>query len=194
MGRENESVKFRIKHEDSRLLVAVAISAVFFMFCLMFGAMFRETEGSKIWAVPVLVISMVAMFFLGVLYLVHMLLGATIRVGDDEVTIRTTFGKKKIAIKDISSVYVDHFHRNRRRRREYRLRMRLYSFSHKPLELTDNASEINGIVGFITGERTQLMDVNIPLYQAYELIKEKVDALKPQEPEALEEEEEELTF
>ena len=112
MGRENESVKFRIKHEDSRLLVAVAISAVFFMFCLMFGAMFRETEGSKIWAVPVLVISMVAMFFLGVIYLVHMIVGATIRVGDDEVTIRTTFGKKKIAIKDISSVYVDHFHRN----------------------------------------------------------------------------------
>ena len=194
MGIENESNKFRIKHEDKRLLIAVAISAVFFMFCLMFGAMFRETEGSKIWAVPLLVISMVAMFFLGVLYLVHMLLGATIRVGDDEVTIRTTFGKKKIAIKDISSVYVDHFHRNRRHRREYRLRMRLYSFSQKPLELTDNASEINGLVGFVTGERTERMDVNIPLYQAYELIKEKVDALKPRKETPDEIEEEELTF
>lgn len=189
MKKENGGVKFRIKHEDSRLLIAVAVSAVFFAFCLMFGAGFREVEGSRIWAVPLLVISTVAMFLLGAVYLLHMGLGATILVGEDMVTIRTTFGKKKIALKDISNVYVDHFHRNRRRRREYRLRMRLYSFSHKPIVLTDNASELNGLLGFITGERTQRMDLDIPLYQAYALIKEKVDALRPEKDTLAEEKE-----
>ena len=39
--------------------------------------------------------------------------------------------------------------------------------SGKKIVLTDNASEVNGIAGFVTGERDEKPDEEIPLCQAY---------------------------
>jgi len=53
---------------------------------------------------------------------------------------------------------------------EYRKKMTVILKSGKNIVLTDNASVVNGLSGFITGERDRLSDSAIPLYQAYEQI------------------------
>lgn len=120
-----------------------------------------------------MIASLVLTALTGILCFIDMGVGATIVISGSLITITSLLGRRKIDAKDITSVRMEDTQRHRRKSGvyvEYRKKMTKFLLSGKSVVLTDNASEVRGLVGFITGERDKKRDDDIPLVQAYEEI------------------------
>lgn len=166
MSNRSESVKFKIRHENVMAKIAIVVAILFCMITLI------------IQSFPLMIVGLVVLALSILWFVLDFIVGATIQVSDDTVTIKRLFSIKKIAISDIGAINTDEYDRRRKHRREYRLKMTMYYGSGEKLVLSDNASTTGGLVGFITGERDRRPYVDIPLYQAYMLIKEKKEQRK----------------
>ena len=166
MSNKAESRKFKLRHENMWAKIAILLAVLFCMVTLIMQA-------------TLLMIVSLVIFFLTILWFVlDLIVGASIVVSDDEVAIKRLFSNKRIAISDIGTVDTEEYTRTRRHHTEYRLKMTMFYGSGEKIVLSDNASTTGGLVGFITGERERRPYVDIPLYQASMLIKEKKEQRK----------------
>ena len=161
MTDESNRSKFRIKHEKLSIKIAIAISALVCIVTVPLGN------------VPLMIVAIGAFILFTVLFFVDKIAGATITVDDDTVTVSQLFSSKKIAISDIEHMLTADSYSRQVNRRVYRIKMTIFYRPGRKLVLSDNASTLNGIFGFVTGFRERRPLVEIPLYQAYELIEEK---------------------
>lgn len=156
-------MKYRIKHENLFLQVT-GILLTFLTFILLAVNMHSVT---LFWA---MIVSLALTVITAVLCIIDKIAGASIVIRDDTVTVTRLFGRKRIKAGDIASVSIEDITRYRRKPEphyEYRKKMTMLLVSGKKTVLTDNASEINGLIGFVTGQRDMKQDDDIPLFQAY---------------------------
>ena len=161
-------MQYKIKNENRFLYIA---TPVVFILTFLFLVMEATTHS------PVFFYCMLASLALGVIFAVLAVISHAARtkliVDEDAVTIKHLFSSKKIPVKDIVSVNIDTIKRYRRKPEihyEYKKKMTMSLLSGKNIVLYDDASMINGLVGFVTGEREQMPDYQVPLCQAYEQI------------------------
>lgn len=114
--------------------------------------------------------SMALMAITMILYFIDKAIGAVISIDDSKVVIRQLFGKRKIVLEDIEALEFDDYSRRVVRSKEYRVKLAIVYGGGRKIKLTDNASRIDGLLGFITGERKELPYHEIPLYQASKYI------------------------
>ena len=162
MNDDSFRTKFRIKHEKVSIKIVITIGILACMITVPLGN------------VPLMIAALSATILFTILYFIDKFAGATITVDDNTVKISQLFSTKTIAISDIEHMLTEDYYSRRKQRRIYRLKMTMYYRPGKKLVLTDDASQLNGIFGFVTGIREQRPSVEIPLYQAYELIQEKM--------------------
>ena len=159
-------LRYKIKNENKVLqILGVVFTFLTFIF-LAFGF------GNRImfWG---MIVCLCLTVLTAVLCFIDLFAGTVIVIEDSFVTVTRLFGRRKINIKDIDHVFIEDIVRYRRKPEihyEYRKKMTVFLRSGKTVVLTDNASVINGLSGFITGERDVLPDSAIPLCQAYEQI------------------------
>ena len=159
---------YRIKHEDKRILIVLIFFTV--MVFVSVPALILSSEidlNAWRWNIYITVASFAGMFLSMIIYFIDMALGTVIAVDDHRVILKRLLGRRTIAMEHIDDLDIDDYHRIRRHRIEYRKKMTLYLQNGKKVVLKDNASYIENIMGFILGERSQLPDEKIPLYNAY---------------------------
>ena len=162
---------FKIKHETKAVLILGLVSAL--LFCLL---IFTMTLNPPTWVLLAFIAAASAgMTATVVLYFTEQIVGTSVIVEDDTVTIKGLFGKKRIDIGDISNIDIEPYKRHRHSRStgtytEYRMRMRISVNSGKDIVLTDGATTMNGMKGFIFAKREQMPDEDVSLYKAYTVI------------------------
>ena len=114
------------------------------------------------------------LFLVMIIYFIDRAVGATIKVDDTTVTVSQLFGRKKIAIDEIEDMEIEDYFRTVIRSRVYRMKLTIFYSGGRKLVLKDNASKINGLWGFVTGEREDLPDHEVTLYQACKYIESKM--------------------
>ena len=114
------------------------------------------------------------LFLVMIIYFIDRAVGATIKVDDTTVTVSQLFGRKKIAIDEIEDMEIEDYFRTVIRSRVYRMKLTIFYSGGRKLVLKDNASKINGLWGFVTGEREDLPDQEVTLYQACKYIESKM--------------------
>lgn len=161
-------MQYKIKNENYTFYI---ISGILFFLGFLFLMITGVTH------IRIFLDCMILFFALSAVGLIcaisYLLFRTTILVTDDTVTIKHLFLRRKILVKDIVSVNIDTIERYRRKpepHHEFKKKMTISSLSGKKVVLYDDASEINGLTGFITGERDLRADCDIPLCQAYEQI------------------------
>ena len=159
-------MKFKIKHQNKVLqIIGIVFTCLTFVFIVI-----GTINVSMFWA---MIATLALTVLTAILCFIDMGVGASIKISGDTITVTGLFLRKKIDAKDIASVFMEDIVRYRRKpdiHYEYRKKMTIILNSGKSTVLTDNASEVNGIIGFITGERDRKRDDDIPLFQAYEEI------------------------
>ncbi|MCR4703499.1 MAG: hypothetical protein K5665_07560 [Saccharofermentans sp.] len=156
-------MKYKIKHEN-KVLQILGVVLTFFTFFLIVIGILNE---AMFWA---MIASLALTVIIAVLCFIDKGVGASIVIRDRTITINHLFVRKKIDVDDIDSVDMEDIKRHRRGAGvyiDYRRKMTILLNSGKKIVLTDNASEVNGIAGFVTGERDEKPDEEIPLCQAY---------------------------
>lgn len=156
-------MKYKIKHEN-KVLQILGVVLTFFTFFLIVIGILNE---AMFWA---MIASLALTVIIAVLCFIDKVVGASIVIRDRTITINHLFVRKKIDVDDIDSVDMEDIKRHRRGAGvyiDYRRKMTILLNSGKKIVLTDNASEVNGIAGFVTGERDEKPDEEIPLCQAY---------------------------
>ena len=156
-------MKYKIKHEN-KVLQILGVVLTFFTFFLIVIGILNE---AMFWA---MIASLALTVIIAVLCFIDTGVGASIVIRDRTITINHLFVRKKIDVDDIDSVDMEDIKRHRRGAGvyiDYRRKMTILLNSGKKIVLTDNASEVNGIAGFVTGERDEKPDEEIPLCQAY---------------------------
>lgn len=166
-------MEYKIKNENRVLYIIGTV-----LFLLAFCSLFAEASTHS----PFFFYCMIVLFAFALLSLILAILCNVCRtkltVSEDSVTIKNLFGKKTILLKDILAVNIDTIKRYRRKPEihyEYKKKMTINVRSGKRIVLYDDASEINGLTGFVTGDRDEMPDYRVPLCQAYERI---MDLLK----------------
>jgi len=166
MSNKAENRKFKLRHENMWAKIAIVLAVLFFMVTLIMQATL------------LMIVSLVILFLTVLWFVLDLIVGASIVVSEEEVAINRLFSSKKIRITDIGTVETEEYTRTRNHHTEYRLKMTMFYGSGEKIVLSDNASTTGGLAGFISGERDRRPYVDIPLYQAYMLIKEKKDQFK----------------
>ncbi len=157
-------MKFKIKHEQKWILFTIlAAGLLFFIFVVL----------SVKWFSRWLLMADIAIVILTMmLYFTEQLIGTSVRVGGNTVTIKYIFHKRIIAVSDISDLNIEAYQRIRRRgggaaSQEKRMRMTISLLDGKDIILTDKAEKS----GFALTEPEKLPDSEVPLYKAYTAIK-----------------------
>ena len=182
MVRENEGEVFKIRHESRGLYIALTVVMIFWaigLFCLPFS----ESDIFQSWTLWVNIASTAVLIVCALLFFIYKAAGVKVRLSEEKVTIRSLFGKRTIAYKDITSVHVERYKSIRRRRHadKYRMRLRIYGVSGRPVVLTDNATSARGLMGLL-GIFEELPDQDVPLYGVYLNLKEIIDARRQADP------------
>lgn len=167
-------MKFKIRHEFAPLMILLLVLPCLWFISLVVSPL---TYGDNlIHGIAICVCAgLLALLFLTmILYFVDKAIGAVIEVNDEAVKVSSLFLHKKIALDEIEDLEIEDYRRNVIRRIEYRMRMTITYAGGKKLVLKDNASEINGIMGFVTGERDPLPDQDVTIYQACKYIESKM--------------------
>ena len=167
---------YRIKHEDKRILVVLLILVATSIISVISLPLSR-TGDMNIWRwnIYITVASSAGMMLSLIIFFIDMALGTVISVDDHKVTLKRLLGRKTIMMEQIDDLDIDDYYRIRKRSREYRKKMTLYLHNGKKVVLKDNASYVANIMDFIIGERSQLPDERIPLYNAYKDILNRVN-------------------
>lgn len=154
-------MKFKIRHEQKWIIIAIFI-ALFLVFRLSFFL------GFTIWMllvdIAVLIISML-------LFFAEQIVGTSVLVEEDMITIKYLLNKRKIAVSEISNLNIESYKRMRRRGggafyEDYRMRMTITLYDGKRFILTDSAMKS----GFALVNPEKLPDSDVPLYMAYTVI------------------------
>ena len=162
-------MKYRIKHQTRAFQVAAMAAMCLYavLLCISFGVesmvLYRILTGALILAVV-----------LTALCLLDMLVGGTIRVEDNKVTVSHLFFRRTVSVKSIVSLITEtvEIHRNFPSDHfEYRLKMTMSVIPGNAMILTDNATAGLELFGIIFGSKDRRLDKDIPLYQAYEHIR-----------------------
>lgn len=162
---------FKIKHETKAILISGLVSTLLF-----FLLIFILTMSPPSWLLITFIIAAsTGMAATVILYFTEQILGTSIIVEDDIVTIKSLFAKKRINSSEINSIDIEPYKRHRHSKSagsytEYRMRMRISVDSGKDIVLTDNATTVNGMKGFIFAKREQMPDEDVSLYKAYTVI------------------------
>lgn len=182
MVRENENEVFKIRHESRALYIAITAAMIFWLIGL-FCIPFAERGTLLSWNLWVSIASTVVLLVCALLFFIYKAAGVKVRLGEENVTIRSIFSKRTISYRDITSVHVDRYMSIRRRRRaeKFRMRLHIYGISGKPVVLTDNATGSHGVMGLL-GIIDELPDQDVPLYGVYLHLKDIVDARRQADP------------
>ncbi len=167
-------MKFKIKDEFMPFMILCFICPVLAFFSIMVlpftysdPAVRGITLGSCVSLAALTVLAMI-------LYFVDRAVGATIDVDDTTVKVSRLFGRKKIAIDDIEDMEIEDYFRTEKHHRVYRMKLTIFYGGGRKLVLKDIASRLNGFWGFVSGEREQLPDEEVILYQACKYIESKM--------------------
>ncbi len=165
-------MSFRIRNEFFPLKVVLAVASVLWFISVMSLSLFKGVI--ELWGIAIgICIGLAALIVISlILFFIDKAMGAVITVDDRSVMIRQMFGKRKIALEDIEELDFEDYSRRVKRHKEYRIKMAIICSGGKKITLTDNASRINGLLGFVTGEREEIPYSDIPLYQAGKYIEE----------------------
>lgn len=157
-------MSYKIRHEFFPLKIVLTVAAVVFFISLIFLPVSRVNLSW--WGIDLgfCIGSMALMAITMILYFIDKAIGAVISIDDSKVVIRQLFGKRKIMLEDIEDLEFDDYSRRVVRRKEYRVKLAIVYSGGRKIKLTDNASRIDGLLGFITGEREELPYQEIPLY------------------------------
>ncbi len=168
-------MKFKIRNEFFPLKICCGVLPVLWFFSLVATTLTVENIALRGITLAICV-SLLALIFLSmILFFVDKAIGAVIEVDDTTVKVTQLFGRKKIAIKDIDDIEIEDYQRRVIRRLEYRMKMTILYGGGKKLVLTDNASEIKGILAFLTAERTPLPDQEVTVCKACKYIGSKME-------------------
>lgn len=152
---------FRIRHEKIGE-VLVLIFLFLLLTVLSFVFIIKEMQ-------LLLVCTLVLMLAVIILFILEQTVRTVIEIADHAVTVRRLFGKKRIAVSDISDVQITHYTRRRKRvHLEQRMRMTISLQNAKKLVLTDSAMMHTG--GLQLSSSAILPDEDVPLWQAYQQI------------------------
>ncbi len=165
-------MRFEIKHETKAILIITFVCVMLFYLTLFM-------------TVITIYIALVSVFFFavgivfGALYFIEQILCTVIIVEEERITIKRIYGKQRIALDDISSVDIEPYTRRRKPGRgasyiEHRMRMTIRLNNGKEIILTDKATVVDGMKGFVLGKRKKADDEDVPLYNAYQVIQAKL--------------------
>lgn len=167
-------MKFKIWHEFMPLKIFLIVLPCLWFVSLVALPFTHENTGIRGIAICVCAGLLALMFLFMILFFVDKAIGVVIDVDDTTVKVSSLFVRRKIAIDEISDMEIEDYKRNVVREMEYRMKLTIFYGSGKRLVLTDNASEINGLMGFVTGERDILPDQDVTVYQACQYIESKM--------------------
>ncbi len=167
-------MKFKIRNEYIPIKILLIVLPILWFISLI--GLPLAHGNVRLWGIAIGVCAgLLALLFLTLIpYFVDKAIGAVIEVDDTTVKVSSLFLRKKILIDEIEDMETEEYRRTVIHHTEYRMKLIIIYGGGKKLILKDNASEIKGIVGFLTGERTPLPYQEIPVYQAYIYIKSKM--------------------
>ena len=160
--------KYKIKHEDKRITIALIVCVALFFLSSMALAVTRVINPT-VWGLNLYmtVASLAGMFLSLILWFIDSAVGTLVCVDDEKIVLKRLLGRKTIPMDLIEDLEIDDYYRRRKRHIEYRKKMILYLNNGKEVVLKDNASYVKDLLHFLISERSQLPDEKIPLYNAF---------------------------
>lgn len=157
-------MKFKIRHEQKWIITSLLICGLLYFLLLL-----SLLIGFPVW---LLYVNTIAVTVLMLLYFLEQIVGTTVIVEADAVTIKYILCKRRIDTADISNLDIESYKRMRRRGGgafypDYRMRMTFTLSGGKKVVLTDKAT--NSGLALVNPEK--LSDSEVPLYMAYTVIK-----------------------
>ncbi|MCQ2417574.1 MAG: hypothetical protein MJ071_07160 [Oscillospiraceae bacterium] len=166
---------FKIKHEQKWIfIVGFASMGLFFL---------------PLFIAPVIPFLSVFSFLGGIsgflifpiFYVLERSIGTTLKIENDTLSIHYFLKKTTIPLSDINTLHIEEYRRRRNRRRggrdsDYRVRMTIYLYSGEEIILTDDATTVNGVFGFIFGIMAPRPLEEVALYQAYSYLQSKLQS------------------
>ena len=169
-------MKFKIRNEFMPIIISVGIISGLFAISLFIMPFTLVSDNLVVRGAGTFSCAglLALLFLVMIVYFIDRAVGATIKVDDTTVTVSQLFGRKKIAIDEIEDMEIEDYFRTVIRSRVYRMKLTIFYSGGRKLVLKDNASRINGLWGFVTGEREDLPDQEVTLYQACKYIESKM--------------------
>ena len=169
-------MKFKIRNEFMPIIISIGIISGLFAISLFILPFTQVSDNLVVRGAGTFSCAglLALLFLVMIVYFIDRAVGATIKVDDTTVTVSQLFGRKKIAIDEIEDMEIEDYFRREIRRRVYRMKLTIYYSGGRKLVLKDNASKINGLWGFVTGEREELPYQEVTLYQACKYIESKM--------------------
>lgn len=167
-------MEFKIRNEYTPIWINLIILPVLWFISILFLPLTSANVELHGIALIVCVALMALLALALILYFVDKAIGAVIKVDDTTVKVSSLFVRKKIAIDEIEDMEIEDYQRRVVRRTEYRMKLTIFYTGGKKLVLQDNASEVNGFAGFVTGERIPMPDQDVTVYQACKYIESKM--------------------
>lgn len=163
---------FRIRHETKTVLF-IALAAMLLFFLFMFLSVI------SLFLIFVSTVFMAAALVCALLYFIEQAVGTSIIIEDSDITVKRLRKKNTIALSDIIDVRIEPYKRYRHPSRgatytEFRMRMTIDVENGDEIVLTDKATVVDNAAGFLTGRHKRLPDEDVPLYQAYQVIRSKL--------------------
>jgi len=161
-------MRFKIKHEEKIIQITALVS-----FLLIFVTAFIPFDLIR---VPGIIITVALSVISALLYFIEQAVGTVISVEDSYISVKHLFIRKKIDFYEISDVNIERYERSRKQGRyggrytEYRMRMTISMLNDKDIVLTDTATTVRGLSGFLLNRHERLDDDEVHIYQAYQMI------------------------
>ena len=158
-------MKFKIKHETFFYLI---VSLISMSISLMFLSL--NTDACILICLAFFVVADLFIVF----HIIEHIAGITIVIQDKTVIIKSFLKRRKIAVSEISNLHIEKYSRYRHKpsaHTEYRMRMTIELFNNKKIVLTDNATAVNNVEGFLLSKYEEAPDEDVSLYKAYQIIK-----------------------
>ena len=156
-------MEFKIRHEQKWIISALLICGLLYFLLLL-----SLLIGFPVW---LLYVNTTAVTVLMLLYFLEQIVGTTVIVEADAVTIKYILCKRRIDTADICNLDIESYKRMRRRGGgafypDYRMRMTFTFSDVKKVVLTDKATKS----GLALVNPEKLPDSEVPLYMAYTAI------------------------
>ena len=163
---------FRIRHETKAVLF-IALAAMMLFFLFMFLSVI------SLFLIFVSTVFMAAALVCALLYFIEQAVGTSIIIEDSDITVKRLRKKNTIALSDIIDVRIEPYTRYRHPSRrvaytEFRMRMTIDVENGDEIVLTDKATGVNNVADFLLERHKRLPDEDVPLYQAYQVIRSKL--------------------
>lgn len=162
-------MSFKIKHENSINLM-VGVFSILIAFLVLF-AFPKETFSLFVWIIGMGILGICAIF-----YFIEQAVGTTVVIEDRTIIIKCFLRRRKITVTEICNLSIKSYERYRRKptaHTEYRMRMTIELISGKKVVLTDTATAVTGMKGFLLCQYDKVPDEEVSLYKAYMAIRQR---------------------